>query len=236
MAALADAVRDASAEQGSAALTINAGGSQVGTGALVVGDNDSDLTVAWQQEAEQRDTVVVDETAYVAVAAGEPQWARIDPAAPAGTPSATLRYFAEQAITVGDPVRTLADQADAARIVNVEVDELDGREVTRYDIETDLVEMAEAAAEPADAELYSVSIRSGNDGISSSIWLDDNGLPARYDSELTSEKGLITLTNVVFTEWGEPVEVAAPESAAVVEAVEVSAAAIEATEDDEDTD
>lgn len=225
---LAGAVQAASAESGSAQLAISIDGAPVGTGALQVGEERSDLSLAWQQGDEQLGTLVVDQQAYLKASAAGEDWVQIDPAAGPGTDAATLRYLAEQAIAAADPVRALGQQAEAASIINTETEEIDGIEATRYDFEVDLVAMAENAGEPADAALYAMSIQAGNDGLSSTMWTDESGRPVRFSTELTAVNGMITTTTVDYRQWGEPVEIAAPGEGQVTPAAEVAASEVAA--------
>lgn len=226
---LATAMRDASLAHESAALTIAMDGAPVGTGAIRVGEEQVDLSMTWEQNGEDRGTIRLGGVSFVDVgpeaAPGKP-WARVDPEAgtEVGATATVISFAATQSVNSTDPVSALAEQASAAQIVNTATEEINGVQARRYDIEVDLISLAENA-EAAEAAVYAMSIQAGKDTISSTMWTDESGLPVRYESQMTAPDGVVTTTAVDYAAWGEPVEIAEPSADEVAEAADVEALA-----------
>ncbi|GAA4675426.1 hypothetical protein GCM10023215_04160 [Pseudonocardia yuanmonensis] len=140
-------------------------------------------------------------------------WTRVDEAA-TGTPDKTLATTAANVVAGADPTAHLARYRDAALVADAADDTVDGVPAVRYLVVVDLVRAAELEQDPAAREALQAQAAGGVTRISSTLWVDEANRPLRSETRQTMPGvGTLTLTSD-YRDWGTPVAIASPGSAA----------------------
>jgi hypothetical protein len=181
------------------------------TGHLRMKDGGMDLEVAVGSTARPLRAVVVDGVGYLdlGVAVGEKHWLKVAAGSTSG-PAASLGLFERLA----DPSVALRGLGGGVAAVRGGTVTIDGVQVTEYSVSLDAQQMGSIAPSAA----------AGESGVDLSrttsvthYFVDADWLPHKVVNESVREGGETTSTTIMYSEWGQPVAIAAPDPADVSE-------------------
>ncbi|WNV89952.1 hypothetical protein [Umezawaea sp. Da 62-37] len=167
--------------------------------------------------ARKIDLVVLKDALYAhldgaAMPAGK-KWAQYTEAN-AGEISGLLRGFGPSSMA-GAELDYL--EPTAALVLRKASEQLDGTPVTRYDIAVDTVKIAKLLDDP-DIQLQHTQLAEYGVTITAFAWVDDTGLPLKAEYRFEQDGKVVKSSTTRFTDWGTPVDVAAPPTAETVPA------------------
>jgi hypothetical protein len=111
-------------------------------------------------------------------------------------------------------------QPRAALVLRKAEEQLDGVPVTRYEIAVDTVKMAKLIDDP-DIQLQHTQLAQYGVTISAFAWVDATGLPLKAEYRFEQDGKVVKSSSTRFTDWGAPVEIAAPPSAEIIPADQI---------------
>jgi hypothetical protein len=179
---------------------------------------DVTLTLPGQGSMDMR---LVDNVAYVKlpqeVEPGKP-WVKID-ANGTDPISQALGDSLEQMKTNGDPSKMIQQLKDAGQITAQKSEELNGEQTTHYSITVDVAKAANASGME---EMLAEARKAGVSQIPLELWVNQENLPVRMSMEMpvkdpSSQASTTVKVSVDYSDWGKPVDVAAPPAAEVAE-------------------
>ncbi|HEX6347516.1 hypothetical protein [Umezawaea sp.] len=167
--------------------------------------------------AREIDLVVLRDELY-AYLAGAPmpegkKWAKYT-AENSGEISGLLRGFGPSAMA-GAELDYL--EPTAGLVLRKASEQLDGVPVTRYDVAVDTVKIAKLFDDP-DIQLQHTQLAEYGVTISAFAWVDATGLPLKAGYRFEQNGEVVKSSTTRFSDWGGPVEVAAPPAAETIPA------------------
>ncbi|MEU6132002.1 hypothetical protein ABZ805_22745 [Saccharopolyspora sp. NPDC047091] len=109
-----------------------------------------------------------------------------------------------------DPRATFGGVAAATKIQSSAPDQVDGTPATRYSLRVLTAQGAATAPDERQRARLRKAAEAGRAEIGYELWLDDDGLPARFAAtEQVAQAGQVSLTST-YRDWGAPVEITAP--------------------------
>jgi len=131
-----------------------------------------------------------------------------------GEVDALLRGFGPSA-TVGAELDYV--QPRAALIIRRGEEQLDDVRTTRYELVVDPMKMAKVIEDP-DIQLQHTQLAEHGVTIASAVWVDPTGAPLKAEYRFELNGKVVKQSTTRFTDWGAPVDTAAPPAAEVVPA------------------
>ncbi|HEV2780968.1 MAG TPA: LppX_LprAFG lipoprotein [Actinophytocola sp.] len=214
---LVENVAKKSAEKSSAHMVIKAEAGQEsfeGEGDMKLGADPAmqiTMNLPGQGAMEMR---LVDEVFYVKMPEelepGKP-WLRIDSTG-SDPISQIFGQVVKQLKQNSDPAKMLQQFVDAGEITATKQEDLNGRPTTHYTVTVDVTKAASAAGAE---DIIEQAKKAGLDKLPMDVWMDQEGLPARVAIAMTvkdPQSGQSTDVKVTadYSDWGKPVDVAAP--------------------------
>ncbi|GAA3572453.1 hypothetical protein GCM10022222_65800 [Amycolatopsis ultiminotia] len=226
---LADAAKQGTAKSKSAKISMDMsmGGKAVtAKGAMSFDGQDPKFTLTMDSPDGSTDMRYVDKTIYMKVPAEQAAqfgtdkpWLKISPDA-TDPLSQTFSQSMSQASKQSDPTQILDQVAKAGRIIGSDQTQLGGRQVNHYRVELDVNKAVDQFTGNLPAEVKSkvTQMLAGKDiKIPAELWLDKDQLPVQVtmdESALMQAMGAgaqgAGKVTVKYTDWGAPVDVAAP--------------------------
>lgn len=219
-------VRAASAKTGqvqSAKFTISgsvAGQAMTGSGEGRFSGPDTAMAMTINAAGQTQEMRVVDKTLYIKLppqaqaASGGKPWATF----PEGSPAAKALGASLDQAESNDPSKTLEQIQKAGTITRSEQTTLDGQQVSHYWVTIDAAKIAdELASSGLPAEMLD-QLKSANVTYPLELWLNSDQLPVQVTQDLgpmmkaigaPAEAQAASIT-MKYTDWGTPVDVAAP--------------------------
>jgi hypothetical protein len=216
---LAKSLGDKTAEASTAHMKLTAdaaGVSMTGEGDLKFGASDAAISMDLNTSEGSISMVLLDGVLYMKLpqelTPGKP-WIKIDSTTNSAMAKA-LGSMNEQLSKSVDPRATLQEFQKAGEITDSKEEEIDGKKVTHYTINVDLQKMVDQQTDPdAKAEMQK-AIDAGMKNMPVEVWIDEEGLPARFATEMAAPNGTGGTAKVKmradYTNWGEPVDIVPP--------------------------
>jgi hypothetical protein len=216
---LAKALGDKTVEASTAhmKLTADAAGlNMTGEGDLKFGSSDAAISMDLNTSEGSMAMVLLDGALYMKLPQelepGKP-WIKIDSSTNSEIAKA-LGSMQEQLSKSVDPRATLQEFEKAGEITDSTEEEIDGKKVTHYTIDVDVQKMVDQQADPATKAEMQKAIDAGMKNLPVEVWIDKDGLPARFAMEMAAPNGTGGTAKVKmqadYTDWGKPVNITAP--------------------------
>lgn len=223
---LAKSLGEETAEASTAHMTLTgdvAGMSMTGEGDLRFGAEDAAISMNISTTEGDMSMVFMDGVLYMKLPqeleAGKP-WIKID----SNTNSeiaAALGSANEQLSKSVDPRKALQEFEKAGEITDSEQTELDGKKVTHYTITVDAQKLVDTQTDPEAKAEAQKAVDAGMKEFPVEVWIDEDGLPARFAMEMAAPDGSGSTATVKmqvdYTKWGEPVDITAPPAEQIAE-------------------
>lgn len=238
---LADAAKQGTEKSKSAKMSMDmsvGGKSVTATGAMSFDGQGQKFTMTMNTPDGSTEMRYLDNTLYLKVPSGQAKqfgtdkpWLKI--AADANDPiSQSLSKSMQQASKQSDPTQILEQVAKAGRIVGSDQTRLDGQEVNHYRVELDVQKaIGQFTGDlPAEAKDQMTKMLAGKDiKLPAELWLDKDQLPLQVTMDESSlmqamgagSQGPGKIT-VKYSDWGAPVDVAAPPAGQVGDFSEIA--------------
>jgi hypothetical protein len=219
LADLAKSIGDETSDATSAHMTITAkaAGQDInGEGDVQFGSADAAMTMDMSTPEGSISMVFVDGILYMKLPQelepGKP-WIKIDPNSNSEMAKA-LGSLNEELGKNADPRAALQEFEKSGEITSTKEEELDGKKVTHYTITVDVQKMADQQEDPTQKKALQDAIAAGMKDFPVNVYVDEEGLPVRFAMETPTPDGAGGMTSVNmqvdYTDWGKPVEIAAP--------------------------
>jgi hypothetical protein len=147
-------------------------------------------------------------------------WIKIDSSTNSEVAKA-LGSMQEQLSKSVDPRATLQEFEKAGKITDSKEEEIDGKKVTHYTINVDVQKMVDEQADPATKAEMQKAIDAGMKNLPVEVWIDEEGLPARFAMEMAAPNGQGGTAKIKmqadYTDWGKPVNITAPPADQIAE-------------------
>ncbi|MFL6124982.1 hypothetical protein [Actinophytocola sp.] len=198
-------------------LTADAAGvSMNGEGDLKFGASDAAISMDLTTSEGSISMILLDSVLYMKLpqelTPGKP-WIKIDSSSNSAMAKA-LGSMNEQLSKSVDPRATLQQFQKAGEITDSNEEEIDGKKVTHYKINVDVQKMVDQQTDPTAKAEMQKAIDAGMKNMPVEVWIDKEGLPARFAIEMASPNGSGGTAKVKmqadYTDWGKPVDIAAP--------------------------
>lgn len=223
---LAKSIGDETASKSSAhmKITANAAGQDLtGEGDLKFGSDAAALSMNMSTSQGSISMVFLDGVLYIKtpqeLQPGKP-WLKIDSSSDNAMAKA-LSTMNEQLGKNADPRAALKEFEKSGEITSSKKETLDGKSTTHYTITVDVQKMADNQTDPAQKKTMQDAIDAGMKDFPVNVWVDDQGLPARFALETPTPNGSGGMTSVKmqvdYSDWGQPVDIAAPPADQVAE-------------------
>ncbi|MCK2243911.1 MULTISPECIES: hypothetical protein [unclassified Crossiella] len=111
------------------------------------------------------------------------------------------------------PSQQLAWFRQGGKLEATAEEKVDGTAATRYTVTIDLAKVAAATTDIQQQVQLESDVKSGITSIKHEIWLTADNLPLRWQRTRPTPGGKPTVGDTRFTDWGKPVEIAAPPAA-----------------------
>lgn len=223
---LAKSIGDETASKSSAHMKITgkaAGQDVSGEGDLRFGSGAAALSMDMTTPQGSMSMVFVDGVLYVKL----PQelkpgkaWIKIDSSSKSPIAKA-LSTVNEQLGKNADPRAALKEFEKSGEITATQEEELGGKKTTHYTITVNVQKMADNQADPTQKKAMQDAIAAGMKDFPVDVWIDGEGLPVRFAMDTPTPDGSGGMTSVKmqvdYTDWGKPVEIAAPPADQVAE-------------------
>lgn len=227
LADLAKSIGEQTAETNTAhmKITADAAGQKLsGEGDLRMSADDAAMSMDMTTPEGTMSMVLLDNVFYIKLPQElEPgkSWVKIDsnddnPIAKA------LGGMTEQMSKNADPRATLEQFEKAGEITDTKEEEIDGKQTTHYTITVDVEKLAENQEDPAMKSAMDQSIKAGLKDFPVDVWIDEEDLPVRFTMDMptpnpaTGENTSVKM-QIDYTDWGKPVEIAAPPAGEIAE-------------------
>jgi hypothetical protein len=204
---LAEKVSSATQDKGSARMTFDmgvAGQAITGTGAFAGKGADTKLQMSMNAGGQGGiEMVLLDRNIYLKV-----------PGSPGGKPwmrSSLDGAFGKQFGGLGDqadPSKQFDQLKTAGTLSGATPDTVDGTPATKYTLTLDAAKLA-AAGTPEQQATNKALVEQGVKTIDMQIWVGDDNLPLRVSTS-TPVQGQTTTIDIHYSDWGKPVDIAAP--------------------------
>jgi hypothetical protein len=223
---LAQSIGDETAEKSSAHMKITgkaAGQDITGEGDLKFGSAAAALSMDMTTPQGSISMVFLDGVLYVKT----PQelqpgkaWLKIDSSSTSPIAKA-LSSVNEQLGKNADPRAALQEFEKSGEITATQEEELGGKKTTHYTITVNVRKMADNQTDPTQKKAMQDAIAAGMKDFPVDVWVDEEGLPARFRLDTPTPDGSGGMTSVRmqvdYTDWGQPVEIAAPPADQIAE-------------------
>lgn len=228
VADLAKAIGDQASEKTSAHMKISgdvAGEQLTGEGDVSFAAANSAISMDMETPEGSISMVLVDNIFYIKMPAGqelEPgkPWFKIDPNSDNPLADA-FGSVTEELSKSADPRVALEEFKDTGEITDTKEEDLDGVATTHYTITVDVQKLADAQDDPTQKQAMQQVIEAGLKDFPVEVWVNEDDLPVRVvvDMPTPDGKGGTTATKmqVDYSNWGEPVDIAAPPADQVAE-------------------
>lgn len=211
-------------DQGTATFTFSGigGGETVsGTGAMRFTESsfDADVELTMQQSGEVR-AVLLRSASYVALPEakglpGKKPWLKVRPT-PRTEIGKRMRPVVDQLRGAFDPAQGLGLLESARRVEEMGPATVEDVATTHYHAQVDL-RRATARAEGPVKEQYQSMLDAGVRTLEYDLWVDTDGLPRRYSTDIPTTAGLFSITGI-YRGWGEKVSIETPKPKQVFDA------------------
>lgn len=216
---LAKSIGDQTSAASSAHMTVtaDAAGQHIdGEGDLRFGESAAALSMNMSTDQGTVSMVFVDNLLYMKLpqelVAGKP-WLKIDPASKSPL-AKSLGGLNEQLSKNADPRSALKELENAGEITATKNESLAGTKVTHYTITVDVQRMADNQTNPTAKKAMRDAIGAGMKNFPVEVWVDGRGLPMRFSLATPTPNGSGGMTavrmEVDYSDWGKPVDIAAP--------------------------
>jgi len=223
---LAKSLGEETAAASTAHMTLTgdvAGMSMTGEGDLRFGADDAAISMNMSTTEGNMSMVFLDGVLYMKLPqeleAGKP-WIKIDSSTNSEI-AAALGSANEQLSKSVDPRKALQEFEKAGEITDSEETEIDGKKVTHYTITVDAQKLVDTQTDPAAKAEAQKAVDAGMKEFPVEVWIDEEGLPARFAMEMAAPDGSGSTATVKmqvdYTQWGEPVDIAAPPAEQIAE-------------------
>ena len=223
---LAKSLGDKTAEASTAHMKLTADAAGVtmnGEGDLKFGSSDAAISMNLNTSEGSMAMVLLDGVLYMKLPQelepGKP-WNKIDSSSNSEIAKA-LGSMNEQLSKSVDPRATLQEFEKAGEITDSKEEEIDGKKVTHYTINVDVQKMVDSQTDASTKEEMQKAIDAGMKNLPVEVWIDEEGLPARFAMEMAAPDGTGGTAKVKmqadYTDWGKPVEIAAPPAGEIAE-------------------
>jgi Family of unknown function (DUF6612) len=227
LALLADKIGEVSAEKQGAHVSMSIEGGQEsikGEGDMRFGAKPAmDMTVAVPEMAAITMRFVDDAFYFKLPSELEPgkPWVKIDTNGDDPL-SKALGAAVKQLRENGDPAQTLKQLKQAGEITNQKSEQLNGKDTTHYSITVDVQKLVDQQADADMKKLMEAAAQAGIKQFPLEVWVDKDNLPARISMDMPfndpqTQKTQQVKMQIDYTDWGKPVNVAAPNPAEVAE-------------------
>jgi hypothetical protein len=228
VADLAKSISDQAVEKTSAHMTMSGdfGGETIkGEGDVSFDAANPAMTMDLTTSQGDMSMVLVDGIVYIKMPAGgelEPgkPWLKIDPQ----SDSAFSKVFAQLSDELSknaDPRSALEQFKETGEITATKEEKLDGKQTTHYTITVDVQKLADSQDDPTQKAALESAIEAGLKKFPVEVWIDEDQLPVRIAFDMPAPDGqggtATAKMQVDYTEWGEPVDIAAPPADQVTE-------------------
>lgn len=199
-----------------------------GTGVLKLGSATqiddtvtSTATFAQDSAGAQFEMVTVNGNSYVKppkvlLSAGQAPWYQIHPNSPAWQNNQLMLPTLQTVEQDNDPATLINQLTPAATIASATPEQLGGLPTTHYVLTVDLAKLAVSLPASNDAKnLYQNLSQNGTKTTSFNVWLNADNLPVKYGFDVpafdkTQNKTVHYNFTGTYSEWGQPVTIAAP--------------------------
>ena len=223
---LAKSLGDKTTEASSAHMTMTADAAGVkmdGEGDVKFGSSDAAISMTLNTTEGSISMVLLDGVLYMKLPQelepGKP-WIKIDSSTNSEMAKA-LGSMNEQLSKNVDPRATLKEFEKAGEITDSNQEEIDGQKVTHYKIDVDVQKMVDEQADPSTKEEMQKAIDAGIKTLPVEVWIDKEGLPARFAMEMAAPNGSGGTEKVKmqadYTDWGKPVDITPPPADQIAE-------------------
>jgi hypothetical protein len=223
---LANSIGDETAEKSSAHMKITgkaAGQDITGEGDLKFGSDAAALSMDMTTPQGSISMVFLDSVLYVKLPKElQPgkAWVKIDSSSDSPIAKA-LSTVNEQLGKNADPRAALQEFEKSGEITATQEEELGGKKTTHYTVTVNVQKMADNQADPTQKKAMQDAIAAGMKDFPVDVWVDEEGLPVRFALDTPTPDGSGGMTSVKmqvdYTDWGKPVEIAAPPADQVAE-------------------
>ncbi|WP_409462670.1 hypothetical protein [Amycolatopsis sp. GA6-003] len=229
---LADAAKQGTEKAKSAKMSMDMAGQGKAEGSMRFDGENSAMAMTMESPQGPTEMRYIDKTLYMKVPASQAKqmgtdkaWLKISPDA-SDPLSQTFSKTMAQSTQQSDPTQILDQVSKTGQIVSADQVELNGEKVNHYKVELDVSKSIETYAKGMPAEVQSQMkkmLEGKNIKIPAEIWIDKDQLPVQIimdQSEMMKQLGASTGSpaaaaaggkiTVKYTDWGKPVDVAAP--------------------------
>jgi len=223
---LAKSIGDETAEKSSAHMKITgkaAGQDITGEGDLKFGSGAAALSMDMTTPQGSISMVFLDSVLYVKLPKElQPgkAWVRIDSTSDSPIAKA-LSTVNEQLGKNADPRAALQEFEKSGEITATREEELGDKKTTHYTVTVNVQKMADNQTDPTQKKAMQDAIAAGMKDFPVDVWVDEEGLPVRFALDTPTPDGSGGMTSVKmqvdYTDWGKPVEIAAPPADQVAE-------------------
>ncbi len=215
-------------KEGTATFTFSGvGGGQTVSGSgemrFAPGTYDADVKLTMPETGRVR-AVLTPSVTYLALPAakGLPRnkpWLKVAPL-PTSRFGKQLSPVVDQLRGAFDPSQALGLLQAASSVEEVGPATVEGVPTTRHHAEIGLRRATDMAEGPLE-EQYRSMLEAGVETLSYDVWLDTEGLPRRFSTDIPTEVGLYSVTGT-YSGWGRPVRIESPSAKEVFDADKLS--------------
>jgi len=215
-------------QEGTATFTFSGvGGGQTVSGSgqmrFAPGTYDADVELTMPETGRVR-AVLMPSVSYLALPAakGLPRkkpWLKVAPI-PTSPFGKQLSPVVDQLRGAFDPSQALGLLQAARNVEEVGPATVEGAPTTRHHAEIGLRRATDMAEGPLE-EQYRSMLEAGVKTLAYDVWLDTEGLPRRFSTDITTEAGLYSVTGT-YSRWGGPVRIESPSAKEVFDADKLS--------------
>lgn len=206
-------------------ITADAAGQELsGEGDMKMGAEDAAMAMDMTTPEGSISMVLVDNVFYIKLPQElEPgkAWLKID--ANDDNPMAkALGGMTEQMSKNADPRATLAQFEKAGEITDTKEEDLDGQKTTHYTITVDVEKLAQNQEDPTMKSAMDEAIKGGLKDFPVDVWINEDDLPVRFTMDMptpdpTTGQSTSVKMQIDYSDWGKPVDIAAPPAGEVAE-------------------
>lgn len=180
---------------------------------------DADVELTMQQSGEVR-AVLLPTASYVALPEakglpGRKPWLKVLPT-PRTEIGKRMRPVVDQLRGAFDPAQGLGLLESARKVEEMGPATVEDVPTTHYHAEVDL-RRATDRAEGAVKEQYQSMLDAGVRSLEYDVWVDTDGLPRRYSTDIPTTAGLFSITGI-YRDWGKKVTIETPKPKQVFDA------------------
>ncbi len=208
-------------------ITADAAGQELsGEGDMKMGAGEAAMSMEMTTPEGTISMVLLDNIFYIKMPQGqelEPgkPWLKIDPND--DNPMAkALGGMTEQMSKNADPRATLEQFEKSGEITDTKTEELNGEQTTHYTVTVDVEKLAQNQEDPTMKSAMDQAIKAGLKDFPMDLWVNEDDLPVRVTLDMPTPNPATGKTESVkmqidYTDWGKPVDIAAPSPAEVAE-------------------